>query len=382
MRSPEAKTQWFDKSIGMTLSRGPGVGPAKLELRPWQWRDQNAVGAPPQSFANLHFVDENRVLIPSLGGGLAFVDLRKNQKIWEKEYPVGVAADVFYRDGFVYVATMDASVHKIQIETGKVEWTAKVSAESTGGVGASDKMLYVTASDNSLWALDIASGQALWTYKRPNTGSPVLWSLRGAAVPRLGPDQKTIYVGFSDAVFVALKADTGDTVWERSFDRAGRFKDADTTAVLSKDGSKIFLSVVDFELHAIDAATGRSLWSLPSASHYPPVIDEKEGSLYHSTADNKLRKVTLKAGSIQWSVDLGPKGMASTPVLLDDGHIVFSTTRFGLMLLSRSTGSLLYEDYLGQGTLAPPSYFGSTLLILGPRNDLRIYRWRGAPKRS
>jgi outer membrane protein assembly factor BamB len=381
-KSPQKQSLWLETPSGIALTRSLEAVPAKLDKKPWQWRDKNAIGAAPQSFARLTFVDDERVLIPTLGGGLSFVDLRTNSRIWEKEYPVGVASDVFLLESSVVVATMDSVVQKIKLSDGSLEWSSKISAESTGGVSGTEQMLYVTAADNSLWSLDAKTGRALWTYKRPNTGSGVLWSLRGAATPVLSPDKKVLYAGFSDGTFVALKAETGDTIWERSFERPGRFKDCDTTPVLSRDGKKIFLSVVDSELQALNSANGQTLWNLPLASHYSPLVNEEEGVLYYSTNDNKFRKVSLQSGNILWVMDLGNKGVASTPVVLDQKYLALTTTRFGLLVIDKDNGSIVHTNYLGQGILAPPAFRNARLLLLSPKNDLMIFRWLGPSKGS
>jgi hypothetical protein len=81
-------------------------------------------------------------------------------------------------------------------------------------------------------------------------------------------------------------------------------------------------------------------------------------------------------------MDLGNKGVASTPVVLDQKYLALTTTRFGLLVIDKDNGSIVHTNYLGQGILAPPAFRNARLLLLSPKNDLMIFRWLGPSKGS
>ncbi|NCN26144.1 PQQ-binding-like beta-propeller repeat protein [bacterium] len=346
----------------------------KFSDSPWEWRGRNTLGAPSQSYVPARFVNDKDALIVTLGGGVTLFDTWLGSKIWEVEVPIGVGSQVAFDKKYVFVAGMDRKLRKIEISSGSIVWEAQISAESTGGILLTKGLVYVTASDNSLWAIDVLNGKALWTYKRPNSQKAVLWSLRGSSIPKLSPDGKTLYVGFADGYFVSLNSMSGDTVWEKNYERPGRFVDADVEPVLSRDGRSLYLALVDGDLIRIDTSNGNTVWKLPNASHSAPLLDEEEGVLYYSTNDSRLVKASLQSGSIFWVVKLEDKGVASLPASISDSLIAVTTTRFGFLVIDKDNGKIHYSDYLGSGVLTPPSFHNGKVLVLSPRNDLFIYR--------
>jgi outer membrane protein assembly factor BamB len=320
------------------------------------------------------FLGGDDVLIVTLGGGVGVYDIRTGAPRWKIEIPVGVASQPLVLGSSVIVAGMDGFVRKIRMDSGVVEWTSRVSAESLGGVAASQGFVFVTTGDDALWALDEKTGKSSWTYKRPSPQGSVYWSLRGNSIPVLSPDGRKLYLGFSDGVFVALESSSGQTVWERNFDRAGRFRDADSPAQLSKDGSLLFLPLVDGDLLALKTGDGTTLWSVPGGGGAPPLVDEEEGAAYVSLVSGGIQKISLKDTKLAWTVDLGDRGSASTPVGVLGGNVAFTTTRSGLMFLDRQTGAIVAEKRLGTGIIAPQAFDGRRLAVISPRNDLLLYR--------
>jgi len=344
-----------------------------LREQPWQWRGRFASGAPAQSFVEPILASSDDVLVSSIGGGLELRRVRSGQKIWSLPVAIGVASKPLILGTSVVVAGLDAQVRRLNLTTGAVEWTQRISAESTGGIAASGGRLFVSSADDSLWALDEKSGEVAWTYRRPGTSAQTQWSLRGQAVPQVSVDGGRLFLGFSDGYFVALDAQNGQTVWERNFDRAGRFKDADLSPVLSRDGLTLFLPLVDGDLIAVRTSNGSSLWSVPDAGGATPLVDEDEGALYAVTLSGQVQRVSLRTTAVEWTTGLSA-GAPSTPVALGARHVVLSTSHEGLAVLDRKSGQVVWRKRYGYGPLAAPAFDGERLLVLSARNRLELFR--------
>lgn len=340
----------------------------------WQWRGNWAVGAGQQSFTAPIFLGGNDVLVVTLGGGIELRDLPSGIVRWSVPVPIGVAAQPVILGASVVVAGMDSKVRRLRLASGEEEWQARISAESLGGVAAAQGVVYVTTGDDGLWALDEKTGNTLWTYKRPTPSGSVYWSLRGNAIPLISPDGKRVYAGFSDGTYVALESISGHTLWERHFERSGRFRDADTTAALAADGSTLYLPLVDGDLLALKTSDGATVWSVPGGGAATPLLNDADKTLVYATGDGRVQKISTLDTKVQWSTSLGARGNGSQPVALGPKFLGVSTTHAGLVILDAGSGKLLWERDLGTGTLAPPAFDGRRMLLVTGRNRLLTYR--------
>ncbi len=371
----ELGSHHLTQPVGVYARGSLSFGTRRIKkVEPWQWRRRDAIGAPMQSFTSQDFLGGDDLLVSTLGGGVGVWDLRAGEYRWKLDLPIGVASQPLVAGNSVFVAGMDAKVRKLRKSDGTQEWESSIGVESLGGIASAQGFLFVTAADDSLWALDEKTGRSLWTYKRPSPESSMYWSLRGQAIPLVSPDASKVYAGFSDGTFVCVEATSGVTLWERRFERMGRFKDVDTTAVMTADAKTIFVSVVEGEFLALKASDGSTLWSLGGASAAAPTLDERESVLYLSTSDSQLQKVSLRDGTLLWTLSLGAKGLGSKPILLGQHHLALTLSHGGLALVDRRTGTLVWQDSYGYGSLAPPSFDGKRLLALSARNVLHFYR--------
>jgi len=370
---PQSEARVLDLGA-IQVTKLPGFELSNPTPGPWEWRGRFANGAPMQSYTDPQFVGTDEVLITTLGGGIELRRLPTGAVRWSKPVSIGVSARPLILGSSVFVAGMDRTVRKLRLQTGEEEWTAKVSAESTGGISAAGGMIFVPTADDSLWAMDEKTGKGVWNYRRPSPSGSVAWSLRGQATPAVSPDGTRVYLGFSDGIFVALETTSGSTVWERNFDRPGRFKDADLSPVLSSDGNTLYLPLVDGDLLALRAANGSTLWSVPDGGGATPLLSEAEGALYALTKTGQVEKVSLKDTSIVWSRAIEAGGVLSRPALVDDRFLVVSASHLGVVLLDRVTGAQVWDDRYGYGPIAPPVSDGRRVLVLSSRNRLRLYR--------
>ena len=344
-----------------------------LETKDWQWRGRNALGAGPQSFVAPILLGGDDALLVTLGGGVGLYDLRSGKPRWFNSIPVGVGCIPQISSSQLYVAGMDGVVRRMDLRTGKLKWETKLSAESLGGVALGAGFVYVTTADDALWALDEKTGQVQWSYKRPAPKGSLFWSLRGTSTPLLSPDAMKLFVGFSDGVFVALEAVSGQTVWERNFERSGRFKDADQRGVMSSSGDLIYLPLVDGDLLALKTSDGSTLWSIADAGAATPLLDEAASLLYVVTNQGHLQKHSLVDTKLLWSTAVD-KALVSSPVKVGAGYLAMTTSQKGLVFVDASVGTVVEQRNMGPGILAPPAFDGRRLLIISSRNRLLMYR--------
>jgi outer membrane protein assembly factor BamB len=206
------------------------------------------------------------------------VDARTGRKKWSYQTDEEVNTSPTAWRGTIYVANDSGSLYALRARDGKLVW--KASSNSRFG---SREFFYATPTlaygrvyigdtDGTMYVFGAKSGKLLWA--RP-LGSYVY---SGAAVWR-----RTVYVGTYDGLLYALDAATGDVKWK--IDAPGAVHSAPTVmdglvyyAVCSTCGAAASRAVKRGPdgTHAVDARTGRTVWSFPSGKYANPVVADSK----------------------------------------------------------------------------------------------------------
>jgi outer membrane protein assembly factor BamB len=82
---------------------------------------------------------------------------------------------VVIQDGYVYGAGMDRKVYAVDLETGEVSWSSRLSGLVAGGVLVSGDTVFVASSrpGGRVYALDRLSGRTHWRSKTGPVGAPL-----------------------------------------------------------------------------------------------------------------------------------------------------------------------------------------------------------------
>jgi hypothetical protein len=364
------------KDLAVSKSEKPqaliqGLGAVEIERS-----FENNRGASLGSFAGLVQVSPSDFLVGTVGGSFGRFDTQNGSFKWKKSYKIGVASRPVVEGDRVFVGALDGFVYCYSLGKGKELWRKKLSAESLGNLVFGNGRLFVATADNVLWSLNAENGQEYWALRRPSPAASFYWSLRGNTAGVMSPDGSKLYLGFSDGVLLALNSLTGETLWERSFQRKGRFQDVDTEPFLSPDASTLYVTLPDFSIQVLKASDGSSLDSFPDASGFLPLIDYKEGTITYSTQSGSVRKYELSSKKLLWELSLDQKGIAGDIVAIKNGVGMFLSTRFGLHLIDLKKGILIEEKYLGEGFIARPVSDGQRILILSGRGRMVFLRFK------
>lgn len=204
-------------------------------------------------------VADGRVYAAAVEGGVRALDLQSGNAVWHFESDLELSGGPGVGDGIVVVGGLDGGIVALDAATGAEKWRAKVNSEIIAPPAIGLGMVFVRSNDGRITALDAASGERRWFW---NHDVPTL-SVRGNDAPALGPGY--VFVGNDDGTLSALSAADGRPLWEQPIAPAegrtelDRMADVDGTPVL--DGAVLFASSFKNQTAAIDAPTGRPLWS-------------------------------------------------------------------------------------------------------------------------
>jgi outer membrane protein assembly factor BamB len=204
-------------------------------------------------------VADGRVYAAAVEGGVHAFDLQTGKSVWEYKSKLRLSGGPGAGDGLVVIGGLEGEVIALDAATGTEKWQAKVPNEviaaPTIGLGS----VFVRSNDGHVTAFDAASGERrwFWVYEVPAL------SVRGNDAVVLGPGY--VFVGNDDGSVTALSAADGRTLWnvpvaqQEGRSELDRMADVDGTPVL--EGSTLYATSFKKQTVAVDAPSGRPMWS-------------------------------------------------------------------------------------------------------------------------
>jgi outer membrane protein assembly factor BamB len=263
-------------------------------------------------------VGDGRVYAAALEGGVHAFDLQSGKSIWEYPSKLQLSGGPGTGDGLVVVGGLDGEVIALDAATGTEKWQAKVNSEIIAAPVVGLGMVFVRSNDGRVTALDAASGERRWFWAHE---VPLL-SLRGNDAPVLGPGY--LFVGNDDGTVTALAANDGRPLWEQAVAQLegrtelDRMADVDGTPVL--DGTTLYASSFKRQTIAIDAPSGRPMWS--SEHGGAGRIGAASDRLVVSDSNGSIFGLEKASGSALWQQPGLARRQLTAPVVHGDYAVV------------------------------------------------------------
>lgn len=244
------------------------------------------------------------------------------------------AASPVVDGGVVYVGSRDGCVYAIGAREGRLEWRTCLGALITAAPAVTRDALFVGAFDG-------------FAYKLARDGGAVLWrrDTHGAIARDPLVVDSTVLFGSRSYDLIALDAHSGEPVWSRHF----WFSWVDSTPVV--DRGVVFVGGSDsLAVQALDAASGRRLWSapLPGWAWARPAVGADAvyagaagGAPYLASREAGFASVDRATGRLRWLYRPAPggqgelTGFASGPVV--SGARVFAADLTGAVYAFEDT---------------------------------------------
>ena len=224
-----------------------------------------------------------------LSGDSGFPDPPQADQSLLWRYPTGgwVVNAPAVVDDVVYVGSDDHHVYALEAESGELLWRFETADVIRSTPTVVDGVVYSGSNDNHLYALNAETGDLLWKH---DTGDWVQYSpVASGGVVYLGA------MADGDYRVHALNAMSGEHVWvaEVTYPYGAQF--AVTVA-----GGKLYAPGEAGEFHALDASTGKVVWSLSAGmgAGSPPAV---VGGIVYLTAVNTSHALDEATGKLVWS---------------------------------------------------------------------------------
>ena len=181
-------------------------------------------------------------------GLLAALDAKTGRLLWS--FRAGaVESSPLLVHGLVYFGSWDDRVYAVDVRTHRLRWAFRTGAEVKGGVALAGGTVYAGSYDGRVYALDARSGRLRWSAgaERGLTGRGRFYATPAVAYGR-------VYVGATDGVVYSFGARSGRLLWAR---RTGGY----VYAAAAVWRNTVYVGSFDHRFYALDAATGAVRWS-------------------------------------------------------------------------------------------------------------------------
>lgn len=266
-------------------------------------------------------------------------------------------APLFFNQSIIF--GYDTTVQSINIETGKIDWIAKLPPDGAGVVQSwyasamilEGEMLYVQAGMSTIAKLNARTGQVYWL-------KTIATDFMGWGFNRQSISEDGIFISTRRTHrLLKLSKASGETLWEvenAAMPKGDYFDPSCWIGAPSYGSGRVYVgsrlvpgtngATVDGAVAAYDAQSGSLLWMkmmpLPDAScgyaRYKELVSSKSYNPPTPTADGDVvitsgftvARLDGDTGELQWMKAPSPAGGISDyeeqPILVDNGVIAFN----------------------------------------------------------
>jgi outer membrane protein assembly factor BamB len=259
----------------------------------------------------------------------------------------------------LYAGGVDRKVYAVDLRSGDVRWSARLSGMLVGGVLLSGDTIFVASSrpDGRIHALHRANGKKIWRVPSPPVGAP-LAMIDGVLVAET---QRGEVLG--------LEPSTGRVRWRR---RIGTARGPATAA----GGGGLLISTTD-SLFRLSVADGRITHRVASPGTVLASWLAHAGGLVAGTSDSQVVSIRPTDLRRNWATAVDAPVLGSPAVM---GDTLFLVTRVGTVyrIDPGSEPKAVLIARLGWPVTAPATVVGGQILLGGADGTIRALRSDGS----
>jgi outer membrane protein assembly factor BamB len=224
-------------------------------------------------------------------------------QIWAARAGRRLTGRVVLKDGHLYGAGVDRKVYAVDLETGEVRWSSRLSGLVAGGVLVSGDTVFVASSrpEGRVYALDRATGKRLWRVKTGPVGAP------------LALVEGTLVVPVQRGQLLGLDPTDGSVHWRQRMGMA-------RVAPVNVGAGAIVVATVD-SLYRVTVADGAVSHRVPSPGAIVSPWLAYRGLLVAGTTDSQVVAISPADLTIRWSAKVDAPVLGSPAALGDTLYV-------------------------------------------------------------
>ena len=287
-------------------------------------------------------VTERWVYAASNDGEVVKIDRKTGDKVWSIDTGHVITGGVAAAYGLVALGTNNGEAIVLNEEDGKVLWDKEVGGQVMSAPAISPDLVLVQSIDGRLHALNRKDGSVSWLY---DTAIPIL-TLRGESSPFVMGG--VTLAGFANGKLVAMDTSTGMVAWERpigeSTGRSELERLIDLDGRFWVSGKTVYAVTYQGNVAAVDIPSGRLLWQRKMSSFAG--VSEFLDQLYVVDEESNIHAMDALSGTALWDQSALKGRRLSAPTAYDR-YVVVGDFQGYLHWLSYKDGSFLARVKVG-----------------------------------
>lgn len=290
----------------------------------------------------------------------------------------GFGGGLAFDGGRLFAATGFGEVVALDPASGEVAWRTSLGAPVRAAPAAAGGLIVAVTRDNRGFGLSAQTGEIIWRVPSVTSDAGVL----GGASPALAG--AFAFLPFASGELVAVDARSGRRLWSAvlSGGRRGLARAAisDVTGDPVVVGPLVVAANQAGRMVAIDARSGQRVWTRSIGAQGP--IWAAGDTIFVTTDDSKLMRLSARDGTTIWETELPAFGdpedrddpiSYSGPVLVE-GRVLITSSEGELISFDGVSGEELGRTDLAGGSVTGPVVSGRTVFVLTDRGTLQALR--------
>jgi outer membrane protein assembly factor BamB len=300
-------------------------------------------------------------------GTVSRLDAATGRLRWQapagKRLSAGVGADA----AIAAVATEEGEVIALEADSGKVRWRARVSSEVLAAPVIGAGLVLVRSIDNRIFAFGADDGKRRWVYQRA-ASSLIVRTPAGAVL-----SGESVYAGFRGGKLAAIALSNGGLRWEatvalpRGTTELERVTDVVGAPVVQ--GQEVCAAAYQGRVACYETANGRQVWGRELSSLNGLSVDGRHA--YAADERGAVHALDRATGGTVWKQDRLAYRQLSLPVPAGNAVAVGDFEGY-VHFLARDTGAFLARHETGGGAVrAAPIALPGGVLVQAAGGELR-----------
>ena len=284
---------------------------------------------------------DNFVFEPAVIGGTVYVASREGsvariddgRQIWKIDAGKKLSGGVGANERMLVVGTEKGEVLAFSAD-GKPMWQGSVTSEVLSAPEVSDDMVFVRSADSRIQAFAAADGARKWNYQRANPALTLRTHAGLITTPSL------VLAGFPGGKLVAINRTNGSAVWEsnvalpKGSTELERIADVTSPPVIA--GREVCAAAFQGRVACFELNSGNTVWTRDISSSAGIDIDAQ--NLYISDDKGAVHALDRATGASLWKQDKLAGRFPGKPLALE-GFVAVSDVEGIVHLLQRENGA-------------------------------------------
>lgn len=229
---------------------------------PYRLKWRRELGEPMHT-GNQPIIARGKLFIGTNYGNLYALDRETGETIWIYQTDAPILGSPAFKDGIVYVNSMDHYCHAVNSSDGSGIWKYETGEGIWAAPVVADNKVFVAGRDGCVYALTPDEGKLVW-----KTG------IGGLALTTPAYAEGTLYVGAGDMHIYAFRGETGELVWRSPEIPGAAMRDY---WLVAQEGSVIATTQLVYACHPTQAMIQDAVMKPFIARHADdPVLVEDE----------------------------------------------------------------------------------------------------------